>query len=330
MKPLDNSTITAYRECPRKAYFRYVRHWTMDGPEPVYFTFGSAWHSGLDALYKAYYEARSMQNTRSSAWNKARQSDEFALAMSEVASQAFNQIWTDAGWPIDPDPDQYTAFKARTPTKAREMFFYYYKELAEHMNRWKLVQTEKPFCVPLDPDKEIFYSGRIDKVIEDELGTIWLLEHKTSTLYSTTSGFRNDFVQDFSPNSQVEGYMYAIRFLQSQGELPDQNFGGVYVDASLVHKTQFHFKRIPVYYDEMLVAEWLADVRYWHNAFTQSEETDSFPRSTNNCFNKYSQCSYLHLCRTHPSIQKWAEPDGAPEGFVESEWSPLASKEIPQ
>ena len=302
----------------------------MSGPEPIYFTFGSAWHAGLDALYTAFYEAKSAQNPRSSAWNGARQSDEFAFAMAEVASHAFLQLWTDAGWPAEPDPDQYNSFKARTPTKAREMFFYYYKELAEHMNRWTLVQTEKPFCVPLDPDKEIFYSGRIDKVIEDELGTLWLLEHKTSTMFSTTSGFRNDFVQSFSPNSQVEGYMYAIRFLQSQGDLPDQNFGGVYVDASLVHKTQFHFKRIPVYYDEMLVAEWLADVRYWHKAFGQSKETNVFPRSSNNCFNKYSQCTYLHLCRTHPSIQKWSGSDEPPEGFVENEWSPLANKEIPQ
>ena len=63
MQPLDNSTLTAYRECPRKAYFRYVKHWRTAGLEPIYFSFGSAWHSGLDALYSAFYEARSTVGT---------------------------------------------------------------------------------------------------------------------------------------------------------------------------------------------------------------------------------------------------------------------------
>ena len=328
MHPLDNSTIQEFRSCPRKAYFRYVRHWRMDGPEPVYFSFGSAWHSGLDALYKTFYESRSAAGKTSPGWNKLRQSDEFAHALTEVASQAFIAVWTEAGWPLEPDPDQYSDFKARTPTKAREMFFYYYKELAEHMNRWTLIQTEQPFVVPLDTeDEELFYSGRIDKVIEDELGTMWLLEHKTSTLFSKASGFRHDFVQSFSPNSQVEGYMYAVRFLQSQGQLPEMPFGGVYVDASLVHKTSFHFKRIPIYYDEMLVAEWLDDVRHWHNTYSDSVKQQAFPRATNNCFNKYNACTYLHLCRSFPSMKHWLDAP-TPEGFVEDEWRPFSTKEI--
>ena len=302
----------------------------MDGPEPIYFTFGSAWHAGLDALYSAFYEAQSAKGRTSPEWNRMRADDTFAHALTEVASNAFNNVWTEAGWPLTPSPDEYQDFKARTPTKAREMFFYYYKELSEHLNRWTLVQAEKPFCVPLDPENsDIFYSGRIDKVIEDETGDIWLLEHKTSTLYSKAAGFRNDFVQSFSPNSQVEGYMYAIRFLQSQGDLPkDKTFRGVYVDASLVHKTSFHFKRIPVYYDDNLVAEWLDDVLHWHRSFTDSQKRDSFPRAPNNCFNKYSQCSYLHLCRTHPSMQSFSNMDEPPEGFVADEWKPYDIKEI--
>ena len=329
MSPLDNSTLTAFRECPRKAFFRYVKHWRMDGPEPVYFSFGSSWHAGLDAMYKAFYEAQSFHGHTSPGWNTLRAKDSFASAMTEVASDAFNTCWTSAGWPLEPSPEEYQDFKARTPAKAREMFYYYYKEMSEHLNRWRLIQTEQPFIVPLDTENdEIFYCGRIDKVIEDELGTLWLIEHKTSTLYSKTAGFRNDFIQSFSPNSQVEGYMYAVRFLQSQGDLPDKKFGGVYVDAALVNKVHFHFKRIPVYYDDILVAEWLNDVRHWHNAFTAQQIEMSFPRAPNNCFNMYSQCSYLHLCRTHPSINSF--DDTVPEGYIVDEWKPYAEKEIPE
>lgn len=323
MQPLDNSTLTAYRECPRKAYFRYVKHWRTAGLEPIYFAFGSAWHSGLDALYSAFYEARSTVGNTTSEWNRVRQSDEFANAMTEVAMTAFGKTWTEAGWPLEPLPEESVDFKARTPAKAREMYFYYYKELSEHMNRWKLVATERPFCVPLDlEDDRIFYSGRIDKVIEDELGQLWLLEHKTSTMFSKTAGFRYDFIQSFNPNSQIEGYMYATLFLQHTEELPnDKEFGGVYVDASLIHKTHFHFKRIPIYYNSLLIAEWLDDVRYWYDAFNRSKESNTFPRSPHSCQSKFGQCPYINLCRVKPSMSEI--PDEPPEGFVVDEWKPF-------
>ena len=326
MKPLDNSTLTTYRECPRKAYFRYVKHWRTAGTEPIYFAFGSAWHSGLDALYQAFDEARSTTGPTGSEWNRVRQSDEFANAMTEIAMTAFMTTWIEAGWPEYPTPEESIDFKARHPTKAREMFFYYYKELAEHMNRWKLVATERPFCVPLDTeDERIFYSGRIDKVIEDESGQIWLLEHKTSTMFSKTLGFRYDFVQSFSPNSQIEGYMYATLFMQHMEELPnDKEFGGVYVDASLIHKAHFHFKRIPIYYNDLLVAEWLDDVRYWHDAFQRSAKENVFPRSPHSCQSKFGQCPYINLCRAKPSLAEI--PDEPPEGFIIDEWKPFTTE----
>ena len=328
MKPLDNSTLSTYRECPRKAYFRYVKHWRTAGLEPIYFSFGSAWHSGLDALYSAFDEARSSMGHTSSEWNRVRQSSEFANALTDIAFNAFAKVWTEAGWPIDPTPEEAIDFKARNPTKAKEMFYYYYKELAEHMNRWKVVATERPFCVPLDlEDDKIFYSGRIDKVIEDELGQLWLLEHKTSTLFSKSLGFRHDFIQSFSPNSQIEGYMYATLFMQHMEELPnDKEFAGVYVDASLVHKTHFHFKRIPIYYSSLLVAEWLDDVRYWYQSFRDSEEAVKFPRNPNSCQSKFGQCAFINLCRTKPSLEEIG--DEPPEGFVIDEWKPF-TQEIP-
>ena len=327
MKPLDNSTLTEYRTCPRKAYFRYVKHWRQAGTEPIYFSFGSAWHAGLDALYSAFYEARSATGPTGSEWNRVRQSDEFANAMTEIAFTAFAKVWVEAGWPMEPTPEEMMMFKNRHPVKAKEMYFYYFREMSEHMNRWNLVATERPFCVPLDTeDEKIFYSGRIDKVIEDESGQLWLLEHKTSTLFSKTAGFRYDFVQSFSPNSQIEGYMYATLFLQHMEELPnDREFAGVYVDASLVHKTQFYFKRIPIYYSDLLVAEWLQDVRYWYKSFQRSIESNEFPRSPHSCQSKYGQCSYINLCRSLPSMEQI--PEDPPEDFVIDEWKPFTIEE---
>ena len=287
MKPLDNSTLTAYRECPRKAYLRYVKHWRPAGTEPIYFAFGSAWHAGLDALYSAFYEARSISGPTGSEWNRLRQSSEFANAMADTAMTAFGLVWVEAGWPLEPTPEEMATYKGRTPIKAKEMYFYYYKELAEHMNRWNLVATEQPFCVPLElEDETIFYSGRIDKVIEDETGQLWLVEHKTSTMFSKTTG-------------------------------------GVYVDASLVHKTQFHFKRIPIYYSDMLVAEWLDDVRYWYKSYKDSLETEAFPRSPHSCQSKYGQCSFLNLCRMKPCMSDLPDRDDPPDGFVVDEWTPF-------
>ena len=102
--------------------------------------------------------------------------------------------------------------------------------------------------------------------------------------------------------------MYATLFLQHMNELPnDKEFGGVYVDASLIHKAHFHFKRIPIYYNDLLVAEWLDDVRYWHDAFQRSAKENVFPRSPHSCQSKFGQCSFINLCRAKPCIKDLPE-----------------------
>ena len=108
-------------------------------------------------------------------------------------------------------------------------------------------------------------------------------------------------------------------------ELPnDKEFAGVYIDASLVHKTHFHFKRIPIYYNDLLVAEWLDDVRYWHRSFTDSLINNEFPRSPNACQSKFGQCAFINLCRAKPCLSDI--PDEVPEGFIYYEWKPFTTE----
>ena len=73
----------------------------------------------------------------------------------------------------------------------------------------------------------------------------------------------------------------------------------------------------------MLVAEWLDDVRYWHEQFQRSLKEDKFPRSPHSCQSKFGQCPYVNLCRAQPTGVFSEEP---PEGFVVDEWKPFTTE----
>ena len=49
---LDNTQIECFNVCPRKYYWRHIRHLVKDVPESPALTFGQAIHSALEALYK--------------------------------------------------------------------------------------------------------------------------------------------------------------------------------------------------------------------------------------------------------------------------------------
>ena len=331
---LDNSTISSFRDCRRRALYRYVKDWATDGPEPASLTFGRGWHSALDALYKLYYTTRQETATMSKVeWNKVRASDGFLEVLIDVAYEAFLKDWTEAGYPAEPTFEDLESDPKRTPIRAKNMLIQYYLDMSTILDSWELVESEAPFIVPLDDKStKYWYGGRMDKIIASDEG-LWLVEHKTSSLYSKTAGFQSAFVDSFSPNSQIEGYMFALHWLQSQGEIKDPRpIVGVYVDAALVHKTQFYFKRIPIYYDERLVQQWHHEVTKYVAEFDKAMETNHWLRNTDSCQGKYGKCAYVDLCRMYPDHEELLNENGilagnAPPGFVERAWTPYV--EVP-
>jgi hypothetical protein len=223
----------------------------------------------------------------------------------------------------------------RNATTMLEMVYNYIEERQGFLQSrdFKLLSIEEPFAVPLDPDRPgLTYVGRLDKKFRYQ-GMIYTVEHKTTTLYKKDGFFRSDFVESFSPNSQVDGYLYALHLLHGK------KAKAVWIDAALVHGSVHNgFRFIAVDRQFEQLAGWVWETRFWVSMIESQREAlgiqnlnqpappdiadlpylPSFPKNTEQC-TMYGTCTYMDLCKM------WANPEAwdTPPGFRVEHWSPF-------
>jgi len=302
---IDNSMLSDYRKCHRYYYLRHVRDWTSS-EERKPLIFGAAWHAAMAIVWQGF--------------NKL--SEEKLL---RLAFDAFQTKWVEEGGPENMDLPTIERWEPRTPMVAAEMLANYVRDRGPMLSRMKVLSIEQPFAVPLFADRDdIFLIGRKDaRVIINERT---LIEHKTTTAYKKDGGFKSDFLDSFSPNSQLEGYLFS----ELTGE--KQPCKTIWVDAALVHK-QVHdkFKFIPISYATEAMDAWLWETRDWvtrvlseyermDEAPAEATHMTSFPRNDWSCQGKYGACQFLNICRSIPNPSKLKAP---PEGYVEDHWEPF-------
>lgn len=323
MRFFDNSRVSDCKRCPRYFYLRHdrdlVREHDFGGvAKAPALVFGSCWHDAMDAVWQALWDDQNLDN-------------------QDVVAEgykAFLNRWLEEGM-LHPDEmaiEESERLNPRLPSVAYEMLYAYAEQRGSLLRNpdFELLAVEQPFAVPLDPeDPDLFYVGRLDKVfsLRDE---IFVGEHKTSSMYRVGGPFRNSFLDSFSPNSQVDGYIYAAHSLFGD------NVKGVWVDAALVHKNVHDgFQIIPVERNIAQIDAWLWEARYWiswieHNrdALTECTEGDkflsAFPKNTSACMD-YGGCQFADICKGH------ANPyfaDGPPPGFRQEHWSPFEELEL--
>jgi hypothetical protein len=257
-------------------------------------------------------------------------------AVLKEGMKAFLKTWEESGGPEAYDHElQYKKYpSARTPDTAMEMLAHYIAERRPWLESadFELLDIERPFAVPLDPaDPSLYYVGRLDKVFRLKGKGIFFGEHKTTTLYAKNGPFQDRFTESFSPNSQVDGYMYALHLVYGK-----EAKGGM-VDAALVHK-DIHdaFRFIPVDRQMGQLDTWLWEARQWiANIEANSAALDlvtaeqryltAFPKNTSAC-SHYDGCSYVSLCKM------WADPHRRAEapGFKNEVWSPFDELQLSQ
>lgn len=313
IRAYDNTRISAYKDCPRMYYFRHVLHWTREGTEwPL--VFGSSWHAAMDSVWQQLL-----------APGKTGPIQHELVARG--AYKKFVETWIEEGAPppeqIDYEMQQEIA--PRTPVHALEMLMGYVHAKAKLLDDMELIAVEEPFAVPIDPLEKTFYVGKIDKKVRlKSSGRVRGIEHKTTTAYRKGGPFRSAYVDSFSPNSQVDGYLFALHMTY-----PD-NVDGVWVDASLVHKTEEGFMFIPISKQMKMLDAWLWETKDWikrieadKEELHYTQESDpymkAFPRNTNSCWNFNRQCPYFNMCKA------WPNPKGRsmPDDMIESKWDPL-------
>lgn len=312
----DNTRISDFRRCPRFYFFRHVMHWKLSSVSELALIFGGGWHAGMDELWRGVAAAEPEIDVLNSAYD------------------AFVSYWVEHGMdhPSEIDLERGKELSPRTPMIAREMLGAYYTKRVSAIRELQILEVERPFAVPLSPtDETLFYVGRIDKVVSPSRGAIRGIEHKTTTSMRLGGQRRDDhrisgaFLDSFSPNSQVDGYCYALHLLY-----PDKR-SDVWVDASLVHAKGEDFQFIPIDRRMAQLDSWLYETHRWIEDIEREKlrlrecsEADTFmaafPKNTNSCFDFNRPCPYLDLCKARPNPLSYGE---APPGYKEEPWDPL-------
>lgn len=287
----DNSKLNCLKECPRKYYYRHVLCWAPNGKKSAALAFGSAWHAAMDAVWSQLDLAPNLPV------------DEVV----DTAMKAFGNSWTEDGYPMEdsePFGISMSDLEPRTPFNAMEMLFNYIDRRRDLMDKAELLYIERPFIVPLSADLSTLYIGKLDKTIRFE-GGISVVEHKTTSMYSKASGIRPSFLDSFSPNSQVDGYLHALKMLHGE------EAKSVLVDVALVHKhVHDAFAIQPVRKVKSAMDEFIADAQYWIGQVQRFTEEGYWPKNTNSCWNYNMVCPYADLCkgRDFNKIQEDYEP----------------------
>lgn len=319
MKFFDNTRISAYRKCPRMFYFRHVRDWRLKGTAAP-LVFGSSWHSAMDVVWRLAKEPMS------------------DMELARSAHDAFMAKWVEEGFPSMREWDlaKEELFAPRTPGIAMDMLMAYIALRRQQIQRLTVLAIERPFAVPLDASNaNIMLVGRRDKDVQTEDGHIGSYEHKTTTEYKKDGPFKSNYIESFSPNSQVDGYTHALHM--DYGDA----VRGVWVDAALVHKKERGFKIIPVMRHLNMLDAWLFETTNWINKIL--EDTDSyfskksesgwmgekfmaaFPKNTDSCIQFNRPCPYIDLCKAYANPEQVEEP---PEGYIVEKWEPFKELDL--
>ena len=307
----DNTILSDYRRCERYGYWRHIRGLVTDTIKAE-LKFGSAWHAGHDVGWPMVAGSHHTNDLLAEA--------------AKVAFEGFMKYWKAEGMPIGQELlEQYDTLSPHLPETAERMYQHYYKIHSVWLSRIELLDTEASFVVPLyKDDLSIGYIGLIDKKIRHWQGDIIPVDHKSTKSYSKDHGFRYEFMQGFQPNSQMEGYHYAMDILHP-GEV-----NRVWIDASLVHKNKdikttrndVH-QIIPIQQPVIQINDWLKDARITVERIEEGKETllkgeHCFPKNTNAC-TYYGMCPYLDICcgsADWQEVTEWA-------GLKYEPWNPV-------
>jgi PD-(D/E)XK nuclease superfamily len=309
----DNTKLGDYKKCPRYYYLRHVKGWRPQGTS-MPLIFGLCWHDAMDVIWTGY--------------EKVKQGVISKRDLVEAAMYSHEQLWIESGMKpfAELGLQDFEILGARTPMIAQDMLINYIEKREGILYDMELLAAERPFAVPLYPDRDdIWYIGRRDKDIRLH-GDIVIIEHKTTSEYKVDGGFKTSYVESWYPNSQCEGYLYA-------GKLEyNEPVRYVWVDAALVHKKVHDtFKFIPVSATFAALDSWLWEARDWASRITSEMERlaeqspgqpvmGAFPKNTGECCGKYGLCSMLNICRGYSNP---AQVEEAPAGYIHDPWNPF-------
>ena len=306
MEPIRHSysKTSEYKKCAHRDYCERERNWEPERPN-IHLAMGLAHHKGMTAIWK--------EGTSGPG-----RSQEAAI---EAAHTVFWKEWEALDMPMGRELlTKAPEMRAKTPMVAEKVLSAYVVTRWDMMGRVKLLDSERRFEIllfTLEDGTEVHYIGIMDKVVQDDYG-IHPFEHKTSSLFASQGGFRNNLIKSFAPNSQIEGYHWWAKKVYGEGVV-----SAVYVDLSLYHKEHRAFLIVPIEPAPEVTKAWEERQIAWSRRMIKSRldyrsgkvhPNLAFLRNEELCVDKYGPCRFYDMCRYNPDLEL---VEDFPGGFVE-------------
>jgi hypothetical protein len=301
---IDNFALTMFQTCPAKYFLRMHEGWTSKRKSGA-LGFGGALHEGLATWYKTHDKGQSL-------------------------------IAIDEAWPLNLPIDDWRT-KEKCLTVMVEYMKHYPIESFKIIGAPESPMIENTFTIAsgmfLDceqcgppagsaqdaktmfvsgrcsncglPLEEIEYGGIFDGGVEFS-GNDFVLEHKTTSQLGTY------YFNQFKPNNQITGYIWALR------QLTGKRIGGAIVNAIGLYKSSTtKFERSITTRSDEDIADWLENVRATCQMIKDCERRAFWPKHTQSC-TMYGKCEYhdVHTLGAKQEQEKFLE-----QMFVKEPWS---------
>jgi len=280
----DSSKVADYMDCPRRFMFRHVFGWTTD---QFHLKFGECFHLAIEHCLINDFAGDSIDQ-----------------AMGIFLSR----------WPLEYEVDHPK--NALTAKSALTAYAQHYKK-----DGLKILYTEIGGPVPIAPNR--FLAFKLDAVVQDRDGYLWVLEHKTGSRHTQVweSQWQNRY--------QLHAYNHALRMA-----FDPKTVRGIIVNGIFFYKSnRQEFHRVRVLHSDEMQLLWLDEVNCWIDqieadlkALSSADPADPllrcFSRNPGCCTNYNSVCPYYPLCSTRANPLPYR--DSNPLGLTVEYWDPLA------
>jgi hypothetical protein len=272
-----------YGNCPRKFFIRYharILPKYLDAALP----FGTAFHEGK----ATFYNTKSITRARSTALR--------------VLKSMKNQYEFSEDFDLD-------LFRAPI---LLEMWAY--KFGFADLKSYKILGVERLFEIPLPRTKGYKITGRMDLIVEDAHGDIYIYDTKTSnsSWRLTEMGLYN--------GDQATTYIWAAKKLY-----PGRNIGGLIGDIAYWNRKAKDETNVRCYRTDLITrsnqdladfeystADTITEIAQRSKAYKSGKYPAAiFPRRTFYCNAYFRECEYMHICRTNITMS-----GRAPFGFI--------------
>ena len=288
---LDNTSLSVYKECPRKYYYKIVCGYRAPGIRPP-LAWGGAYHSVVELYDLLIVKGEDEQTALRAAIRLA-----FSLAekgFGDDTARTLTTLVRTIVW--------YAAnYRARDPLKTH--IFGNGKVGLELSFRFYLPQT-----ISGTNDKYV-YCGHIDK-ISDYAGGTYAVERKHSK-----GALNDEFYARYAFSAQIGGYATAGKICF------DTELSGVIIDGAQVLVNSSRFGRRVVHRVNSHLEEWLDDTLLWVKLLEGSAVANYWQHNTESC-NKFSGCEFREVCSKPPGIREAI----LRQVYVVERWNPIEDR----